>query len=209
MAKEDHAIRTIVCRGCNQEVTDHFRTTQVYCSRRCYLEHKPVPTGWNGSDEERFWRYVDKSSECWIWLNSRTATGYGRPFFRGRRIRAHRASWELHYGDIPNASHVLHHCDNPPCVRPQHLFLGTPKDNFDDMISKGRTTIDFVRGPKAKLTEDQVRAIKALCTTGKHMYKEIAKLYNLHPSSVSAIARGVTWSRLFMQSVRKQHADAQ
>lgn len=92
----------------------------------------------------RFWAKVDRSGECWEWIGKPTTHGYGRlerapqGQRRGAPVYAHRASWELHYGPIPEGLNVLHHCDNPPCVRPTHLFLGTHLDNMADMFAKGR-----------------------------------------------------------------------
>lgn len=93
----------------------------------------------------RFWNRVDKNGPtvrvelgpCWVWMGGTDIGGYGA--IKGtKRTSTHRVSWELHYGLIPDGLCVLHHCDNPPCVRPEHLFLGTRKDNAHDMIAKGR-----------------------------------------------------------------------
>lgn len=87
---------------------------------------------------DRFWAKVDRSGECWTWTASAHSFGYGR-FGIGRRVfTAHRVAWELVNGPVPGGLHVCHRCDNPPCVRPDHLFLGTAKENLRDMIAKGR-----------------------------------------------------------------------
>jgi hypothetical protein len=90
--------------------------------------------------EERFWGKVRKSKDCWEWIGARCRAGYGSlGLSRSRkRISAHRFSWELHHGPIPESLFVCHHCDNPRCVRPDHLFLGTRTDNTWDAIRKGR-----------------------------------------------------------------------
>lgn len=87
-------------------------------------------------DSERFWAKVIKTGECWEWQGP-DQRGYG--IFGWKR--AHRVSWELHHGPIPPGQHVLHQCDNPPCVNPEHLWLGTPRDNASDRGAKGRTYI--------------------------------------------------------------------
>jgi hypothetical protein len=88
--------------------------------------------------EDRFWANVDKSGDCWEWQASVNLDGYGRFCLKGKRIRAHRLSWVLANGEIPEGMCVLHKCDNPPCVSPDHLFLGTRADNVRDMVQKGR-----------------------------------------------------------------------
>jgi len=90
------------------------------------------------SFEDAFWSKVDRTGDCWIWQSSRFATGYGRVTYQGKSAYSHRVSWTLTNGEIPNGFHVCHHCDNPPCVRPDHLFLGTPLDNMRDRDRKGR-----------------------------------------------------------------------
>lgn len=93
---------------------------------------------------ERFWRYVVKTDGCWIWIGATASFGYGRiqreGGKQGKADRAHRVSWLLHYGEIPLGMWVLHQCDEPSCVRPDHLFLGTHTDNMLDMAAKGRST---------------------------------------------------------------------
>lgn len=92
--------------------------------------------------QERFWSQVDKSGECWVWTGTRTRDGYGKIGYRvdGRylSLRAHRVSWALHRGPVPKGRSVLHHCDNPACVRPEHLYLGSQADNMRDLRVRGR-----------------------------------------------------------------------
>jgi len=89
--------------------------------------------------EERFWAKVQRGEGCWLWLGGKHKFGYGT-FRAGKAvIGAHRYSWQLHSGQpIPEGSFVLHSCDNPPCVNPAHLRLGSPKDNMQDMSTRGR-----------------------------------------------------------------------
>ena len=99
---------------------------------------KPKP---RGPLEFRFWLKVEKTNECWKWHGAKHPFGYGmiqRGFKPHKKITAHRASWEIHFGVIPYGMNVLHKCDNPECTNPDHLFVGTFKDNSRDMYHKGR-----------------------------------------------------------------------
>ncbi len=86
----------------------------------------------------RYHKNVIKQDNCWEWNAAKNESGYGVISYKSRTIGAHRASWLLHKGEIPNRLLVLHHCDNPPCSNPDHLFLGTHKDNSQDAMKKGR-----------------------------------------------------------------------
>ncbi len=101
--------------------------------------------------EERFWAKVRKSDGCWEWTGAANRQGYGR-IALGRASgprRAHRIAWELTHGPVPDGLWVLHHCDNPPCVRPDHLWLGTRADNARDCRLKGRMNTAPARAARA------------------------------------------------------------
>ena len=116
----------------------------------------------------RFWSKVDDSGDCWEWTGDEKVHGYGRISANGReKVLAHRLSFFLETGVNPGELCVCHHCDNPGCVNPSHLFLGTKKDNHDDMKGKGRgPDQDGPKNGNAKLTADQVRYIRAAHTKG-------------------------------------------
>ena len=152
-----------------------------------------------GTLEERFWAKVDKKGpeECWEWTGAKLRDGYGR--IReggqyGRPVLAHRASWELAKDPIPKGMCVLHRCDNPACVNPAHLFLGTISDNAQDMVNKGRST----RGERvitSKLTEQGVHEIRQMLGA-RILQSVIAKKYVVTHMTSSRINTGATWGWL-------------
>jgi hypothetical protein len=95
-------------------------------------------TNSNDSPAIRFWSKVIQGPECWTWRGSVSETGYGSFQYRNRKMGAHRAAYLMHVGEIPTGMIVCHRCDNPSCVRPDHLFVGTHKDNTRDMMAKNR-----------------------------------------------------------------------
>lgn len=137
---------------------------------------------------QRFWAKVNKSSdrECWNWSASKTR-GYGTiGDGNGKVIYAHRLSWKLHFGDVPDGLHVLHQCDNRACVNPGHLFVGTHADNMHDMKKK-------LRGGsgRRKLTDDDVRFIISLHNDGRTNV-EIARQFNVQQPAISKVLNGKT-----------------
>jgi len=150
--------------------------------------------------EERFWSKVDKGDHCGCWnWTAKTHYGYGRINVNGRIIVAHRMSWEMAYGSIPVNLFVCHHCDNPACVNPKHLFLGTQTDNLKDMRGKGRGfVLGALRGeknPKAKLSEYDVRSIRSRLDSGENPAK-IVQDYCVNLSTICAIRDGRLWGWL-------------
>jgi hypothetical protein len=144
------------------------------------------------SFERRFWAKVHKTDGCWEWTAYRLKNGYGRMKKKtAELVLAHRISWEIHNGPIPNNLQVLHHCDNPSCVNPDHLFLGTVKDNMLDCARKGRRP----KGENhclSKLTEKQVHEIKMYLAEGV-ILRIIAKYFSVSRQCISNIKLGITW----------------
>lgn len=187
------------CQRCGKE----FKETPVrvalgkgkYCSMQCRYQ----------SPEERFWSKVNKSDAgCWLWTGSLAKLGYGC-FTIGAKgenyqeWRAHRYSWFLAHGDIPDGMNVCHRCDNPRCVNPDHLFLGTTADNIADKMHKGRQAQGEQVGC-AKLSRDDVLAIRKLYIEGlnakprKYSSRKLAKMYGVSKGAILSIVQGKTWS---------------
>ena len=146
-------------------------------------------------DESLFWAKVNKSDGCWEWNASRNNKGYGRFLARGQSTGAHRVSYELHNGPIPNGMSVLHKCDNPPCVNPAHLFLGTNADNNADKMAKGRHRA--LKGSDhrlAKMTEADVVVIKS--TRGVLPGYIVAECFGVVQTTISNIHSGHSWSHV-------------
>lgn len=153
------------------------------------------------SNITRFWSKVDKSGDCWLWTTSVSKAGYGFFWFSGRTELAHRMSWRFHFGAIPEGMMICHTCDNPSCVNPNHLFLGTAADNAKDRESKGRGANN--RPPnkgeangRAKLTVKDVQEIRRLLNEG-HSGRSIAKQFGVSGVMVSFIKRGLSWKSDF------------
>jgi hypothetical protein len=155
--------------------------------------------------EQRFWEKVDKKGPihpilgtmCWVWTASLKKDGYGNIGIAGKTILAHRLSWELSFGSIPDGFQVLHTCDNPPCCNPEHLFLGKPGDNAKDRDEKGRTN-NHTKGEnngRAKLTVDQIVEIRRLRSTGLSLRK-IASMFHVGNQHICRIVRGERWINL-------------
>lgn len=146
----------------------------------------------------RFWSKVRKDPDgCWRWTSTITACGYGQFKFRGKHgasALAHRVSWELHNGPIPAGLCVCHHCDNPCCVNPDHLFVGTPSDNMRDKAEKGRAAKGD-RNAACVLSPDAVRAIRAMGDT-RASHRSIARLHGVSHKTVSDILHGRRWTWL-------------
>jgi hypothetical protein len=142
-------------------------------------------------------RYEVAENGCWNWMAAKDRDGYGMlTHHRGKQIRAHRASYELHVAKIPTGLLVCHLCDNPSCINPEHLFVGTPKENTQDMMKKNRRPVlSGERHPNAKLTDDQVAQIIQL-RSEKRLLKDIANQFNISFQTVSSITKGTTWNRI-------------
>ena len=153
----------------------------------------------------RFFDKVKITDNCWIWTAAKDRGGYGQFFLNKTMVKPHRYSWEYFRRKIPDGLCVCHKCDNPPCVNPDHLFLGTMKDDIQDAIKKGRfhqnnqgfkKGHDLNKGEKhynAKLTKEQVKDIRRKYVPWKYTQEKLAKEYNVSQSRISEILSNKYW----------------
>ncbi|WP_368493194.1 HNH endonuclease [Deinococcus sp.] len=185
-----------------------------------------TPRGYYKNSPDSFWARVKRGDPkaCWPWQGTISRTGYGVITYHKRQWRTHRLAWVLTHGEIPEGLFVCHHCDNPICCNPQHLFLGTPLDNARDMVAKGRSckgekhavrkgTRTMLRGDEhplrknpaaaargernsaAILTEAEVLEIRRRAAEGETIYR-LAKVFSVSKRTIQFIVRGKTWRHL-------------
>ena len=156
---------------------------------------------WTLTVAERFWGKVDRKGpdECWPWTAASSTSGHGRFWRDGKLVVASRVAWELAHGPIPAGLFVLHRCDNPLCMNPDHLFLGTQQDNVADMVQKGRLKPYSACGENhhhAKFTDADVRSIRSDYRAGGVSQRELARRYNASQGAISDIVLGRRWAHV-------------
>ena len=151
--------------------------------------------------EERFWMKVDSGGECWEWTGACNPRGYGKIGNKDKSAESHRVSWELHRGPVPDGLCVLHRCDNRKCVRPDHLFLGTNKENMDDKVAKGRQARPKGEANgQAKLRESDILAIREMhrrhkrrARVARGLNRFLSRWFGVATQTVYEAACGTTW----------------
>ncbi len=159
---------------------------------------KPRPIKLIEADKIRFQEKVDRrgSNECWEWIAGRLLRGYGKFRIGDFTYRAHRVAFVIINGDTK--LQVLHHCNNPPCCNPKHLYAGTQKDNIQQCVAEGRYICGDFHGEKnnsAELTESDIHEIRRLYAGG-WLQCEIAEEYGVHQSGISRICSGKQWKHI-------------
>ena len=165
------------------------------------------PTGENIAAKQkadaRFLSKIYKSSDCWIYTAGKDWDGYGAFCVTTDGIefswRAHRYSYQLHKGPIPDSLLVLHSCDNPSCVNPAHLFVGTSKENTHDMIAKGRRKTVYLKGElsgRAILTAEKVLVARKLHYESKQSFRKIAEFFGVSVGCIQHAVTGKNWKHI-------------
>ena len=192
-----HTKIVVICPSHGQFIQEP--TNHIHIGQGC-------PTcGRGGTDIERFWNFVSKDGptvgyvlgRCWKWLGDVRDNGYGRFWVNGGSVPAHRYSYEMHNSSVPDGMFVLHQCDNPECVNPDHLFVGTAFDNMRDMSTKGRARDQ--RGEKnnmSKLTIGDVRKMRQMYRSGNYIQRQLADEFRIALSTANQIVNRKAWSWL-------------
>lgn len=190
------------CETCGREyfpVSKDAKVGSRNCSWECRKKAWEIRKNSPEHIAKRFWAKVDKTGDCWLWKASKSKidNGYGQFVMQDKHHNAQRVAYILTYGPIPDELMVCHSCDNPPCCNPDHLFLGTNTDNLQDMVAKGRGWAqqagNMRRGadsPMAKLTADQVAAIRAAYANKSMNGAQLARMYGIAESTIYPILKG-------------------
>lgn len=208
LAQTNHGL--LHCSRCNKEKSDEdfaidnhkravSRRGRTRWCKQCHRDYnaerrvlKPVLTV-----EERFWGRVQKTESCWEWTGGRHDFGYGMFWFNGNNVGAHRFVWILTYGPIPDGLDVCHHCDNPPCCNPAHLFVGTNVENMADRDQKGRTNSSpGEEHPQAILTDLEVLEIRERWAYGLVTRGELAIDYSVSLGAIGHVIARRSWKHL-------------
>lgn len=184
------------CERCGDTFSPSPGTTRSifrklrFCSRKC-SNSRPRREPQAADVADRFWSRVERGNGCWIWTGGLSSNGYGSFGARRASISAHRFSYELTKGPIPEGMLLMHSCDNPRCVNPDHLTPGTNADNMLDMVTKRRNgDRPAPARPRYKLDEGAVRAIRASTKSNA----ELARDYGVARTTVSMARSGKNWA---------------
>lgn len=183
----------VICSvdGCEQKAV-----ARGWCSKHWmrWRHHgsPDVVTAYDLTYEQRFWRKVDHTETCWLWMGAKRGDGYGAFQLGPKQIAAHRYSYQLRSGEIPEGMVVMHSCDVPLCVNPTHLRLGTHAENSADAARKGRK-LPGSQNHQAKLTEGQVIEMRERYAAGGVTQRQLADAFEVSPALVAAIVARKAW----------------
>lgn len=190
--------QTSTCEQCGVVFPAFNSHRRRFCSQLC--AHRARSAQAIRDLPKRLWASVDRSGDCWVWTGLTNAGGYGsiRVPERGMQL-AHRVAWELTNGPIPPGVSICHRCDNRLCCNPDHLFLGSHTVNMRDAATKGRLRTPLTQGEAsvhAKLTADDVRAIRSLYAAGGVTNRELAVRFGVSQQSVSDVVQRKSWRHI-------------
>ena len=186
--------RSKTCPACNKFFIYliKYNKERIYCSNKCSASEinkkRYLSPAYKRMTEEEarvrlkniLEKYTNKTISCWLWTGIKSKDGYGKIKWKNKHMFAHRASYLLYYNELPNNLCVCHTCDKPECINPRHLFLGTNKDNMQDMIKKGRSNyVKHDKHPMKKITMEVAKQIRLALKEKTSTAKEISKKYNL------------------------------
>ena len=189
---------TRICQHCNKEFRLRRPWNQRFCSRRCVnLARVKIPI------EQRFSKFTIKTDRCWNWTGKRNRRSYGCISIstdgQKRTVIASRLAWELYCGPIPQGLFVCHHCDNPACVNPAHLFIGTQKDNLQDASRKGRLkNLPHAKGMQtanAVLKDSDIIEIRSKAAAGV-LRTDLARKFHVYRQTIYRIVNRSTWKHI-------------
>ena len=188
---------------CKVDGCDRKRTALGLCHKHYHRKRNGISLTAKGryerTLEERFNEKVDKGEsyllwqDCWLWTASKNEYGYGKIMADGKVKHAHRVAYELYVAPIPDGMLVCHHCDNPSCVNPEHLYIGSHSENIQDRDERGRTQ----RGEthvRAKLTEVDVLKIRSLCKVRTR--RRLGKMFGVSYGTISCVINRQTWKHI-------------
>jgi len=193
-----------VCINCKNSFTclnNWYKYMDGYICQYCYYKLKKNGLLKKRSKNEEFWSKVDKKGEdeCWEWKGGKFIQGYGAYCRNCKTVKSHRVSYEITYGSIPKNMCVLHKCDNPSCCNPKHLFLGTNKDNTEDMFIKKRDGLGNQKGSNnnhSKLSEEQVKKIRFMYRTKLATQYQLSDIFGVSNRNISRIVNGKLWNHI-------------
>lgn len=189
--------KPVQCKVCPQIIfatpTEITKGRKQFCSHACRAKSQQV------SPEERFYQHLPEAADsngCLNWIGHATERGYGMLKIRaGFTVRSHRFAYYLAHGEFDQSMNVLHTCDNPRCVNPLHLFLGTTKDNSDDMVTKGRS-LKGERNPESKLTNTIVADILLRYRGGMATPKQLSEEFGVTYNCINLIVTRKSWRHI-------------
>jgi hypothetical protein len=187
------------CKKCGHKWKSRTKSPlhcpNVKCQCFYWKDGIPRKSGRKLNSVTTFQRLIDKSGDCWVWKGSVNHANYGMYKFNGKFRLAHRLSYEIHIGSIPSGMLVCHKCDNPSCVNPDHLFLGTQKDNINDCVAKGRNAIGN-KNWNTKLDEEKVLMIRGSDFSKLGSKAEMARSLGISQTALNYVLSGRNWAHV-------------